>query len=76
MKREPTQQQRILDYISNNGFIDAFKAMWDLGIMQLATRIHELEQDGYQFNRIRKRKVAKAGYKFSYVEYRLNGEPS
>lgn len=44
----PTQCQRILDYMEQNGGITQFEAMIDLGVMRLASRISELKKEGYE----------------------------
>lgn len=42
-----TQNQRILDYIAENGSITQLEALRDLGIMRLASRISDLKREGY-----------------------------
>lgn len=47
----PTQCQRVLEYIKNNGSITQYDALFDLGIMRLASRISELKKKhGYEFS--------------------------
>lgn len=43
------QRQRIVEYIKQFGFITSYQAYIDLGITQLATRIKELKDEGYEF---------------------------
>ena len=43
------QRQKILDYINKWGSITSYQAYIDLGITQLATRISELKEEGYEF---------------------------
>lgn len=43
------QKQKILDYINKWGSTTSYQAYIDLGITQLATRISELKEEGYQF---------------------------
>ena len=43
----PTQAQRVLDYIDQFGSITQLEALRDLGVMRLASRISELKKDGY-----------------------------
>lgn len=45
---KPTQNQRILDYIEENGWITQFEAMKELGVMRLASRISDLRKRGYK----------------------------
>lgn len=42
-----TQNQRVLDYIAENGSITQLEALRDLGIMRLASRISDLKKEGY-----------------------------
>ena len=44
-----SQKELILKYIADFGYITSFQAYQDLGITQLATRIKELKERGYQF---------------------------
>lgn len=43
------QRQRIINYIRECGSITSLDAYKDLGITQLATRIKELKEQGYEF---------------------------
>ena len=43
------QRQRIINYIKEFGSITSKEAYDDLGITQLATRIKELKEEGYEF---------------------------
>lgn len=43
----PTQEQRVLDYIHRFGSITQRDALFDLGIMRLASRISSLKKKGY-----------------------------
>lgn len=44
-----TQRERIVEYIRKFGSITSSDAYNDLGITQLATRISELKEQGYEF---------------------------
>lgn len=44
------QRQMVLQYIHEHGSITSYEAYIDLGITQLATRIKELKEEGYQFS--------------------------
>ncbi len=44
-----TQRQKIINYIRQFGSITSYEAYIDLGITQLATRIKELKEQGYEF---------------------------
>ncbi len=45
------QTERILDYIKRFGSITTMEAFQDLGITRLASRIHDLTEDGFEFDR-------------------------
>jgi hypothetical protein len=47
VEHKPTQNQRILDYISEFGSITQLEALRDLGVMRLASRISDLRKRGY-----------------------------
>lgn len=42
----PTQAQRVLDYIEKNGSITQIQALQDIGVMRLASRISDLRKHG------------------------------
>ena len=44
-----TQRQKIINYIREFGSITSLDACRDLGIIQFATRIKELKEEGYKF---------------------------
>lgn len=41
-----TQEQRVMEYITDFGSITALEAMRDLGIMRLASRVADLRMSG------------------------------
>lgn len=43
----PTQNQRIIDYLDSHGSITQLEALNELGIMRLASRISDLRRRGY-----------------------------
>lgn len=43
----PTQNQRIIDYINQFGSITQLEALRDLGVMRLASRISDLKKQGF-----------------------------
>ncbi len=47
VQSKTTQNQRILDYIAENGSITQLEALRDLGIMRLASRCSDLKRLGY-----------------------------
>ena len=44
-----TQCERIIDYINQFGSISTLEAFNDLGVARLASRIHDLKAQGYEF---------------------------
>lgn len=46
-----TQCEKIIDYIKRYGSITTWDAFKDLGITRLASRIHDLTEKGYEFDR-------------------------
>lgn len=41
-----SQNKKLLSYLKNNGSIDPMQSLNELGIYRLASRIHELRQQG------------------------------
>ena len=53
MNQKQTQCKRIIDYIRANGHITSLEAAKHLNITQLCSRIGELEDRGFVFNKPR-----------------------
>ena len=65
-----TQSERILDYIQKHGSIDPWRAMNDLHIMRLASRIYDLKKMGVDIvGTIRSREIESGTVK--WMEYRI-----
>ena len=45
---KPTQAQRVLGYMENNGSITQMEAWKEIGVMRLASRISELRKNGWK----------------------------
>lgn len=45
---KPTQNQRILDYMDENGWITQLEAIRELGVMRLASRVSDMRKRGYK----------------------------
>ena len=43
----PTQNQRVLEYMETHGGITQLEALTEIGVMRLASRISDLKQRGY-----------------------------
>lgn len=50
MNSNPTQCERILDYMLVHGSITQLEALKDLGVFRLASRISELRENGHQIS--------------------------
>lgn len=46
----PTQNQRLIDYLDSHGSITQLEALNVLGIMRLASRISDLKRKGYHID--------------------------
>ncbi len=70
---KPTQNDRILDYIAENGSITQLEALTELGVMRLASRISDLKRKGY--NIISKTETVKNRFdeKCSIKRYSIGG---
>jgi hypothetical protein len=44
---KPTQNERIIEYIKENGGITQFEATAELGVLRLPSRINDLKNLGY-----------------------------
>ena len=49
MNTNPTQANRVLDYLMKHGSITQFEAL-QLGVMRLASRVSELRKNGTEIN--------------------------
>jgi hypothetical protein len=67
-----TQCEQVLEYIKENGSIDAWRAMHDLHIMRLASRIHELKEAGVPIIGIMQSRVAYDGSVVRWKEYYID----
>ena len=43
----PTQNQRVLEYMEKHGGITQLEALTEIGVMRLASRISDLKRRGY-----------------------------
>ena len=67
-----TQEQRIVRYINQFGSISTFEAFTELGITRLASRIFDLTQEGYAFDRESVTDKNRFGEPVRYTRYRFN----
>lgn len=71
-----TQCERIIDYMERFGSITTFEAFSELGITRLASRIHDLTEDGYQIEREMITRKNRLGDYVSYKKYWLAEDES
>ena len=71
MSKKVTQRERVLQYIIEKGFITSYDAFKDIGCTQVATRISELKDMGYQFRKERINTKNKYGDPTHYDKYYL-----
>lgn len=69
--REPKQKQRIVKYMRDTGEMTALDAVREFGIMQFATRINELEKQGYVFKKVSRSSQNRYGEKVHFKVYSL-----
>lgn len=65
------QTQKVLEYIETHGSIDAWRAMNELGIMRLASRISDLKAEGVPIAKNMKHKRNEDGSSTCWAEYSL-----
>ena len=68
-----TQCERIVKYMTDFGSITSIQAMQDLGVMRLASRIHDLKEMGYHISKEDVPKRNRYGEKVHIARYRLEG---
>ena len=66
-----TQCERIIDYMKTHGSISTYEAFNELGVARLASRIHDLSEDGYLIDRQRTESKNRFGEPVSYTRYSL-----
>ena len=66
-----TQTEDLYDYLKENGSITQMKALRELGIMRLASRISDLRRQGVPISTEMITVKAKNGRKASVARYRL-----
>jgi len=70
-RNKPTQKQQVLRYLQDFGSITRIQSFMDLGVCELSSRIGELEQDGYKFNREKQTITNRYGIKVTVTKYSL-----
>ncbi len=70
----PTQCQRVLDYIETHGSITQYEALKDISVMRLASRVSELKKNGYPIRSSMVAVVNKYGEKCHVKRYTIEKE--
>lgn len=70
-KEVMTQKKAIVQYCIDNGSISSWEAYQHLGITQLATRISELKEKGYVFDKTTETKEGRYGRKVHFDHYKI-----
>lgn len=70
---KPTQNERILSYLSQFGGITQLEAIRDLGVMRLASRISDMRMRGYNITSDWVKVENRWGEKVPVKRYRLGG---
>ena len=69
--RIPTQREKILQYMSDFGWITPMDAIRELGCTKLATRVSELIREGYEIEKQTVTDKNRWGQTVHYMRYRL-----
>ncbi len=72
-RRKPRQVDRLLQYLRDEGSVSRFEAFAELGIVELASRIGELERDGVRLRRETERRTNRYEDEVRYTRYHLIG---
>lgn len=71
MAKRPTQRQRVVDYMRKHGSITRLNSCTELFIFELASRILELEQRGWIFEKSRESVKNIYGETKNFTRYRI-----
>ena len=74
MEQRLTQSMRVLKYMMDFGKITPVDAMKDLGVMRLAARISDLEEQGFVIEHGRESGTNRWGEKTNFASYSLKKE--
>lgn len=74
MDSNPTQAQRVLDYMEKHGSITQIEALSELGILRLASRISDLKKRGYKIDGKMVKGKNRYGEEFRVKQYSIGGE--
>lgn len=71
-----TQCELILKYLKDFGSITTFESYEELGITRLPSRINDLKNKGYEFNKDWVTKKNRYGKSISFLRYSILSEPN
>ena len=66
-----SQKEMILQYLEDVGHVTAWEAMRDLGVMRLASRVHEIRKSGIDITGTMFRSKNRYGKKIRYMIYTM-----
>lgn len=69
--KRPTQRERVIQYMRENGSITRLDSCTKLFIFELSARIVELERRGWVFDKIRETVKNTYGESKSFTRYRI-----
>ena len=69
--KRPTQRQRVVQYMRENGSITRLDSCTKLFIFELASRIGELERRGWVFDKVRESVKNTYGETKNFTRYRI-----
>lgn len=70
----PTQSERLLNYLKTHGSITQLEALNELGIMRLASRVTDLKKQGHRIEGRMARVENRYGESCRVKQYRLGDE--
>lgn len=66
-----TQQERVIDYLKENGSITSMQAFNELGVTRISAVIFDLRQSGYDIESEQTKGVNRYGEKTYFATYKL-----
>ena len=66
-----SQNGRVLDYMMKHGSITALEAVDNLGVMRLASRVHEIKEQGIGIETVMQEGVNRFGETTKFARYYL-----
>ena len=73
-RKAPTQKEQIIRFMKQNGSITRLDAATKLFIMELSSRIGELEDRGWEFNKVNESHKNTFGQTKTFTRYSIKKE--